>query len=115
MSSDSGSRKTPNPGWFSKGRCGNPGGRPKASPAASAQNAFGSSTLRRYIASYCSRLLMCASAANSAGGGNTRFSRSKESMFVLSNVCTHIPPCRKCRQSGWQKADSQKKGTLSPV
>jgi hypothetical protein len=33
MSGKSGSRKTPNPGWFSKGRCGNPGGRPKASPA----------------------------------------------------------------------------------
>ncbi len=32
MSGKSGSRKTPNPGWFSKGRSGNPGGRPTASP-----------------------------------------------------------------------------------
>jgi hypothetical protein len=33
MSGKSGSRKTPNPGWFSKGSCPNPGGRPTASPA----------------------------------------------------------------------------------
>jgi hypothetical protein len=33
MSGKSGSRKTPNPGWFSKGSSGNPGGRPTASPA----------------------------------------------------------------------------------
>jgi hypothetical protein len=33
MSGKSGSRKTPNPGWFSKGRSPNPGGRPTASPA----------------------------------------------------------------------------------
>src|ERR1700675_2743503 len=33
MSGKSGSRKTLNPGWFSKGRSGNPGGRPTASPA----------------------------------------------------------------------------------
>jgi hypothetical protein len=33
MSDKSGSRKTLNPGWFSKGRSGNPGGRPTASPA----------------------------------------------------------------------------------
>ena len=33
MSGKSGSGKTPNPGWFSKGRSGNPGGRPTASPA----------------------------------------------------------------------------------
>jgi hypothetical protein len=32
MSGKSGSGKTPNPGWFSKGRSGNPGGRPTASP-----------------------------------------------------------------------------------
>jgi Family of unknown function (DUF5681) len=32
MSGKSGSTKTPNPGWFSKGRSPNPGGRPKASP-----------------------------------------------------------------------------------
>jgi Family of unknown function (DUF5681) len=33
MSGKSGSRKTPNPGWFSKGSSPNPGGRPTASPA----------------------------------------------------------------------------------
>jgi hypothetical protein len=33
VSGKSGSRKTPNPGWFSKGNSGNPGGRPTASPA----------------------------------------------------------------------------------
>jgi hypothetical protein len=33
MSGKSGSRKTPNPGWFSKGSSPNPGGRPAASPA----------------------------------------------------------------------------------
>jgi len=33
MSGKSGSRKTLNPGWFGKGRSGNPGGRPTASPA----------------------------------------------------------------------------------
>jgi uncharacterized protein DUF5681 len=33
MSGKSGSRKTVNPGWFGKGRSGNPGGRPTASPA----------------------------------------------------------------------------------
>jgi hypothetical protein len=33
MSSKSGSGKTRNPGWFSKGRSPNPGGRPTASPA----------------------------------------------------------------------------------
>jgi hypothetical protein len=33
MSGKSGSRKTPNPGWFGKGRSGNPGGRSTASPA----------------------------------------------------------------------------------
>jgi Family of unknown function (DUF5681) len=32
MSGKSGSTKTPNPGWFSKGRSPNPGGRPKAPP-----------------------------------------------------------------------------------
>jgi hypothetical protein len=38
VSSRSGSRKTPNPGWFSKGSSGNPGGRPtrSAAPKASA-------------------------------------------------------------------------------
>jgi hypothetical protein len=33
MSGKSGSRKKPNPGWFSKGSSPNPGGRPVASPA----------------------------------------------------------------------------------
>jgi hypothetical protein len=33
MSGKSGSRKTLNPGWFGKGRSGNPGGRPTASRA----------------------------------------------------------------------------------
>jgi hypothetical protein len=33
MSGKSGSKKTLNRGWFSKGRSGNPGGRPTASPA----------------------------------------------------------------------------------
>ena len=33
MSGKSGSRKKANPGWFSKGRSPNPGGRPNASPA----------------------------------------------------------------------------------
>jgi hypothetical protein len=33
MSGNSGSKKTPNRGWFGKGHCGNPGGRPTASPA----------------------------------------------------------------------------------
>ena len=33
MSGKSGSRKTLNRGWFGKGRSGNPGGRPTASPA----------------------------------------------------------------------------------
>jgi hypothetical protein len=33
MSGKSGSRKTVNPGWFSKGSSPNPGGRPTASPA----------------------------------------------------------------------------------
>jgi Family of unknown function (DUF5681) len=33
MNDDSGSKKTPNRGRFSKGHCANPGGRPKASPA----------------------------------------------------------------------------------
>jgi hypothetical protein len=33
MSGKSGSRKTLNPGWFSKGSSPNPGGRPTASPA----------------------------------------------------------------------------------
>jgi hypothetical protein len=34
MSGKSGSgKKTPNPGWFSKGSSPNPGGRPAASPA----------------------------------------------------------------------------------
>jgi hypothetical protein len=33
MSGKSGSRKTLNPGWFSKGRSGNPGGRPTVLPA----------------------------------------------------------------------------------
>jgi Family of unknown function (DUF5681) len=33
VSGKSGSRKTPNPGWFSKGSSGNPGGRPTAAPA----------------------------------------------------------------------------------
>ena len=32
MSGKSGSGTTPNRGWFSKGRSGNPGGRPTASP-----------------------------------------------------------------------------------
>ena len=32
MNDNSGSKKTPNRGWFGKGRCGNPGGRPTASP-----------------------------------------------------------------------------------
>ena len=32
MNDDSGSRKTPNRGWFAKGHCANPGGRPTASP-----------------------------------------------------------------------------------
>ena len=32
MSGNSGSSKTPNRGWFGKGRCGNPGGRPTGSP-----------------------------------------------------------------------------------
>jgi Family of unknown function (DUF5681) len=33
MNDNSGSKKTPNRGWFGKGHCGNPGGRPTASPA----------------------------------------------------------------------------------
>ncbi len=33
MNDDSGSKKTPNRGWFSKGHCANPGGRPTALPA----------------------------------------------------------------------------------
>jgi hypothetical protein len=33
MNDDSGSKKTRNPGWFSKGHCGNHGGRSPASPA----------------------------------------------------------------------------------
>src|SRR6266446_3139900 len=33
MNDNSGSMKTPNRGWFGKGHCGNPGGRPTASPA----------------------------------------------------------------------------------
>jgi hypothetical protein len=33
MNDNSGSKKTGNPGWFSKGHCGNPGGRSPASPA----------------------------------------------------------------------------------
>jgi Family of unknown function (DUF5681) len=33
VSGKSGSGKTPNSGWFGKGRSGNPGGRPTASPA----------------------------------------------------------------------------------
>jgi hypothetical protein len=33
VSGKSGSRKTPNPGWFSKGSSGNSGGRPTRSPA----------------------------------------------------------------------------------
>src|SRR5260370_38047125 len=33
MNGDSGSKKTPNRGWFSKGHCANPGGRPTALPA----------------------------------------------------------------------------------
>ena len=33
MNDNSGSKKTPNRGWFGKGHCGNPGGRGTASPA----------------------------------------------------------------------------------
>src|SRR6185312_12703289 len=60
-----------------------------SSAAASAQNSSGCSTLCRYIDSYCSRLFTWAFAANSAGGGNTRFSRRLESRFLpSSNVVT---------------------------
>ena len=61
--------------------------------AASAQNSSGCSTLRRYMSSYWARLLIWAFAANSAGGGKSRFSRRVESRFaLLSAVDTHQPP-----------------------